>query len=164
MFHTLIRNALDLELADIDPERDVAVLQYTGGTTGTPKGAMLTHANLYTNAPQLKTFAARVRPGNEICLVLVPLCHTFGMTVMNFCFAIGAELVLSPQFKVGDVLNTIQRQRCTLLFGVPTIYAALSAHRDVHKYDLSSLRACISGGAPLPPRLRVLLRELPGAG
>jgi long-chain acyl-CoA synthetase len=154
MFHTLIRNAPEFELADINPERDVAVSQYTGGITGTPKGAMLTHANLYSNALQLKTFATWVEPGKETCLAMVPLCHAFGMTAMNFGFAIGAELVLLPQFKVGDVFNTIQRQRCTLLFGVPTIYSALSGHRDANKYDLSSLQTCISGGAPLAPEVK----------
>jgi long-chain acyl-CoA synthetase len=76
------------------------------------------------------------------------------MTVMNFGLAIGAELVLIPQFKVGDVLKTVQRQQCTLVFGVPTIYSALSAHRDIEKYNLSSLRICISGGAPLPPGVK----------
>jgi long-chain acyl-CoA synthetase len=154
MFDALIRNAPDFEPANIDPERDVAVLQYTGGITGNPKGAMLTHANLYTNAVQVKTFAIWVKPGNETCFVLVPLCHAFGMTVMNFGFAIGAELVLLPQLKVRDVFNTIQRQRCTLVFGVPTIYSALAAHRDVQRYDLSSLRMCISGGAPLAPEVK----------
>jgi long-chain acyl-CoA synthetase len=160
MFHMLIRNAPDFELPDIDPERDVAVLQYTGGISGTPKGAILTHANLYSNALQLKMFSTWVKPGNETSLVLIPLCHAFGMTVMNFGSAIGAELVLSPQFKVGDVFNTIQRQKCTLLFGVPTIYSALRAHRVVPKYDLSSLRICISGGAPLAPEVKSAFESL----
>jgi long-chain acyl-CoA synthetase len=162
MFHMLIRNAPDFEPPDIDPERDVAVLQYTGGISGTPKGAMLTHANLYSNALQIKTFATWVKPGNETSLVLIPLCHAFGMTVMNFGFAIGAEVVLSPQFKVGDIFNTIQRRRCTLLFGVPTIYSALSAHRVIRKYDLSSLRVCISGGAPLAPEVKSAFERLAG--
>jgi long-chain acyl-CoA synthetase len=162
LFDALIRNAPDFEPANIDPERDVAVLQYTGGITGNAKGAMLTHANLYSNALQVKTFASWVEPGNETCLVLVPVCHAFGMTVMNFGFAIGAELVLLPQLKVRDVFNTIQRQRCTLVFGVPTIYWALSAHKDSQKYDLSSLRFCVSGGAPLAPEVKSAFESLAG--
>jgi long-chain acyl-CoA synthetase len=162
MFDALSKNTPDYEPANIDPEHDVAVLQYTGGITGNPKGAMLTHANLYTNAVQLKTFAIWVKPGNETCFILVPLCHAFGMTVMNFGFAIGAELVLSSQFKVGDVFNTIQHQRCTLLFAVPTIYSALSAHRDVQKYNLSSLQICVSGGAPLTQEVKAAFERCAG--
>jgi long-chain acyl-CoA synthetase len=162
MFHTLIRNAPDQDSAEIDPERDVAVLQYTGGVSGSPKGAMLTHANLYINALQIKRFSAWVRPGNETSLVLLPLCHAFGMTVMNFAMAIGAELVLLPQFKVAEVLDTIRRRRCTLFFGVPTIYSALSSHKDVRKYDLSSLRTCISGGAPLAAEIKGAFEKIAG--
>lgn len=161
-FRRLIKNAGTSEPADIDAEREVAVLQYTGGVTGTLKGAMLTHANLYSNALQLKQFATWVKPGSETCFVPVPLCHAFGMNVMNFALCTGAKLVLPPQFRIADAFNAVQRERCTLLFGVPTIYSALSAYREARRYDLSSLRICISGGAPLAPEVKNAFESLVG--
>jgi long-chain acyl-CoA synthetase len=163
MFDALIRNGPDFELAAVDPEHDIAVLQYTGGVTGTPKGAMLTHANLYMNTLQLKTWATDVTLGKEKCLAVLPLFHTFGMTgIMNFGLAIGAELVLLPRFHVGEALSAISRHRCTLLFGVPTIYSALGTYGERRKFDLSSLKFCLSGGAPLSAEIQDAFKRFAG--
>ncbi|HWP58967.1 MAG TPA: long-chain fatty acid--CoA ligase [Candidatus Acidoferrales bacterium] len=163
MLRSLCKNSGEFEPEDIVPESDVAVLQYTGGVTGVSKGAMLTHANLYANALQIKTFARWVKPGGETCLVLVPLFHAFGMSVMNFAFSVGAELVLAPRFKVTAALQAVQRHRCTLLFGVPTVYSALSARSDARQYDLSSLRICVSGGGPLSPEVKAAFENVAGS-
>jgi len=161
-FDQLIDNARDFTPAQVDPERDIAVLQYTGGSTGIPKGAMLTHANLYSNTLQVRTWANEVSPGNEKILIVLPLCHAFGMAVMNFGLPIGAELILLPSFKVSEVLQAISREHSMVLFGVPTIYSALSTHRDCQKYDFSTLRFCISAGAPLLPEIKSAFEWLTG--
>lgn len=150
LFERLIAKKSIGEPAEIDPERDIAVLQYTGGTTGGPKGAMLTHANLYTNTCQIRCWATEVKPGAEKFLAVIPLCHAFGMTaVMNFGLCIGAEIVLLPRFKASEVLKVISDKRLSVFIGVPTIYSAIIAHKEREKYNLSSLKFCISGGAPL---------------
>ena len=150
-YERLIEAAGPLEPVDIDPKVDVAVLQYTGGTTGLPKGARLTHANLYANARQLALWSPDREGAQEKILGVLPLFHGFGMTaVMNLGFLIGAELVLLPHFKVGEVLKTIDREGPTIFIGVPTMFSAINAAGVLGKYDLSSLKYCISGGAPLP--------------
>ena len=149
-FDKLIDNDGELDAAAIDPETDVAVLQYTGGTTGFPKAVRLTHANLYANAKQLEMWAPDIRPGEEKILGVLPLFHAFGMTaVMNLGLGIGAELILLPHFKSTEVLATIDQEKPTIFIGVPTMFSALNAARDIADYDLSSLGFCISGGAPL---------------
>ena len=150
-YERLIEAAGPLEPLEIDPKVDVAVLQYTGGTTGLPKGARLTHANLYANARQLALWDQNQGGEAEKILGVLPLFHGFGMTaVMNLGFLIGAELVLLPHFKAGEVLKTINREKPTIFIGVPTMFSAINAAGDLDKYDLSSLKYCISGGAPLP--------------
>lgn len=148
---------------EIDPVQDVAVLQYTGGTTGFPKGARLTHANLHANAMQLALWGPGTRRGEEKILGVLPLFHAFGMTaVMNLGIAIGAELVLMPHFKVAEVLQTIDREQPTFFIGVPTMISAMNAVRNLADYDLSSLKYCISGGAPLPLPVQERFEELTG--
>lgn len=164
MFSSLIADKGDLEPVAIDPQRDIAVLQYTGGTTGTPKGAMLSHGNLHTNTAQIRIWAAEAKPGREKFLAVLPLCHAFGMTaVMNFGLSIGAEIVLLPRFKVAEVLRVISRARPTVLIGVPALFSALSAHNSRGRYDLSSLRFCISGGAPLPLQVKSDFERISGS-
>ena len=154
-FDRLIANKGDFAPANIDPRRDVAVLQYTGGTTGTPKGAMLSHANLYANCLQTRAYAAEARPGAETVLAVLPLFHVFGMTVvMNVSLLTGARMVLLPRFKVRDLLAAIDKHRVTILFGVPTMYSAINGHAERDKHDLSSLRFAVSGGAPLPLQVK----------
>lgn len=154
-FDRLIDNDGEPDPVSIDPENDVAVLQFTGGTTGFPKAARLTHANLFANAAQIALWAPVAKPGREKILGVLPLFHAFGMTaVMNFGLRIGAELILLPHFKTAEVLDAIDRERPTIFIGVPTMYSALNALRNLGKYDISSLEFCISGGAPLPAEVQ----------
>ncbi len=163
IFERLIANDGAFEPAEIDPDRDIAVLQYTGGTTGTPKGAMLTHSNLYSNTVQTRIWATPIQPGNEKVLAILPLFHVFGMTgLMNLGLAIGAEILLLPRFKVSEVLRVIEKNRSSILMGVPTIYSAINEHKDSENYDLSSLKFCISGGASLPLRVKNTFDGLTG--
>ncbi len=139
----------------VDPLRDVAVLQYTGGTTGTPKGAMLTHANLTANSRQVAAHMSGLAPGGERVLAVLPLFHVFAMTsVMNFGVELGAEIILQPRFVVGDVMRAIERQRVTIFPAVPTIYGAVNKAAESGKHDLTSVKVCVSGGAPLPGEIR----------
>jgi long-chain acyl-CoA synthetase len=161
-FERLIANDGRIPPAAIDPAA-IAVLQYTGGTTGLPKAAQLTHANLYANAAQLALWAPEARPGQEKSLAVLPLFHAFGMTaVMNLSLRIGAEIILLPKFQTAEVLSVITRDRPTILIGVPSLFSALSAHRDIGEYDLSSLKFCISGGAPLPAEIQRRFEALSG--
>ncbi len=147
----------------IDPEKDVALLQYTGGTTGIPKAAMLTHANLYANTMQTLMWATSAKPGEEKVLAVLPFFHVFGMTgVMNAAFRNGAELIILPRFKVSEVLRVIHKQRPTGFMGVPTMYSSINSAKDLSKYDLSSLKYCISGGAALHHGIQQRFEELTG--
>ncbi len=162
-FARLIAEPSPLKPVEIDPQKDLAVLQYTGGTTGTPKGAMLTHANLVANVRQIVARATDAVPGQERTLLVLPLFHVFAMTVgMNFCIAIGAEIILLPRFDLAEVLATIQKLKPTSFPGVPTIYTALNAAASQGKHDLSSIRFCNSGGAPLPVEVRSRFESLTG--
>ena len=162
-FEHLIENDGVPEPASIDPVRDVAVLQYTGGTTGFPKGAELTHANLFTNTAQLALWASDARRGLEKSLAVLPLFHSFGMTaVMNLSLWIGAEIVMLAKFQVAEVNATISSEKPTIFIGVPTMFSALTAARDFAAQDLSSLKFCISGGAPLPAEVQRRFEELSG--
>ena len=162
-FDRLIDNDGAPEPVSIDPENDVAVFQFTGGTTGFPKAARLTHANLYANAAQIDLWANKVKAGEEKILGVLPLFHAFGMTaVMNLGVRIGAELILLPHFKTAEVLDAIERQRPTIFIGVPTMFSALNAVRDIDKYDISSLEFCISGGAPLAAEIQRRFEDMTG--
>lgn len=130
---------------------DLALLQYTGGTTGVSKGVMLTHKNLVANAIQCKNWFPSVSVGKESLLAVLPFFHSFGMTVaMNVPVYIAAAMILVPQFKTKEILSIIQKYKPTLFPGVPTMYVAINNHPDVTNYDLSSIKYCISGAAPLP--------------
>lgn len=138
--------------AQIDPEEDVAVLQFTGGTTGTPKGAMLTHFNIMANTLQTYKWGEHLlRQGQDIFLTIIPLFHVYGMTVaLNCGTMLGAALLLVPRFDSAEVLNLIQTYRPTYFPGVPTMYIALLNHPALNETDISSLRLMNSGSAPLP--------------
>ena len=150
----------------IDPDT-VAVLQYTGGTTGLPKGAMLTHANLaaatgqcvLTNVDNDKLLGH----GKERFLAVLPLFHIYALVCdMLFPLSIGAEIVLAVRFDPGAVLRDIAQRRITCFPGVPTMFTALVSHPDVASHDLHSLKVCCSGGAPLPVELLNRFAELTG--
>ena len=148
---------------EITPETDIAVLQYTGGTTGTPKGAMLTHANLTINIQQVDAWATNLDKEGEIILGVLPLFHIFAMTtVLNFGVARGFKMVLVPKFDIDDVLKLIGKTRPTIFPGVPTIYNAILHHPKAKSIDLSSLKFCISGGAALPAEVKRGFEALSG--
>ncbi len=146
----------------IDPS-DVAVLQYTGGTTGRPKGAMLTHANLSINAQQGTNHMPSMQPGQEKMVAVLPFFHVFAMTsVLNGGLSMGAELILHPRFEIDTLMASLTRDKPTMLHAVPTIYAAIATATETNRADISSLRVCISGGAPLPAEIREHFEALTG--
>ncbi|MHC4261816.1 MAG: long-chain-fatty-acid--CoA ligase [Planctomycetota bacterium] len=131
---------------------DIAVLQYTGGTTGRSKGAMLTHRNLHVNVQQLRAWFAPVEEDREVILTCLPLFHVFGMTVaMNFGLEIGAHQILEANPRDPEALvKSIAKHRVTMFPGVPALFAAINKLPDLDRYDLSSIKGCFSGSAPLP--------------
>ncbi len=136
---------------DIDVN-EVAALQYTGGTTGTPKGAMLTHANLSINVQQAASwFPGLAVEGEERFLCVIPFFHSFAMTgLMNFAISKAAQMIMLPRFDLKQTLKLIDEAKPTIMAGVPTLFNALAKAPDITSHDLSSLKFCISGGAPLP--------------
>jgi len=146
----LLANDGRFEKPRITPDA-VAVLQYTGGTTGTPKGAMLTHANIATNVNQVKLWRnLQVKEGDSI-LGILPLFHVFAMTtVMNYGIASGMEMILVPKFELIDTLKLIGKLRPRMMPAVPTLLNAMLRHPHIANFDLSSLEYCLSGGAALP--------------
>jgi long-chain acyl-CoA synthetase len=161
-FHDLLKAAAKPPNVGINPEEDLAALQYTGGTTGTAKGAMLTHMNLVSNA---LAFAAWIKgvAAKETFLTALPLFHIYGMTTsMNVPVSLAAKMVLLPKFDPAEALKSIQSQRVTVFCGVPTMYSLLLANPDLSKFDLTSIRVCISGASPLPPQVQKKFMDVTG--
>ncbi|MFL5333500.1 MAG: long-chain-fatty-acid--CoA ligase [Geminicoccaceae bacterium] len=162
-FERLIVNDGRVDAPACEPERTVAMLQYTGGTTGTPKGAELTHASLYSNAMQVGRWFHTRKPGQERILGVLPLFHIFGMaTVMNAGLQLGAELILLPKFEIEQLMLTIHKKRPTIFPAVPTLFAAITRYDSRSRYDLSSIEICVSGGAPLPAEVKDSFERLTG--
>jgi long-chain acyl-CoA synthetase len=150
-FRTLLRTGRPAAQAEVDPVRDVAVLQYTAGTTGEPKAAMLSHANLVANSYQMRLWLPDALPGREVTLAVLPLFHVYGLTLcMLMTVLLAGRLVLVPRFDLETVLAVIDTERPTLFPGVPPIYQALLDSPRTRRHDLSSLRACVSGAMKLP--------------
>lgn len=148
---------------DIDFEEDLAILQYTGGTTGFPKGVMLTHKNLIANAKMCKAWLYKCREGEEVVLGALPFFHVYGMTtVMILSVLQASKMVLIPKPDPDTLLKTIQKQRPTMFPGAPTMYIGLLNHPDLAKYDLSSIDSCISGSAPLPVEIQEQFEKVTG--
>jgi long-chain acyl-CoA synthetase len=140
---------------------ELAAIIYTSGTTDKPKGVCLTHANLVANAIQTRHWVHDLNYGEEICLSVVPLTHSYGMTnAMNIPIALGATIILLPVFELEQVLNHIKQYRPTLFPGVPSMYMAISHAPDVRSYGLDSIKACISGAAPLPVEVQEAFEKL----
>jgi long-chain acyl-CoA synthetase len=159
-FQELVKDAAEPPSVNINPQ-DLAALQYTGGTTGTAKGAMLTQANLVSNA---LAFAAWIKGAEEdTFLAALPLFHIYGMTTsMNVPISLAAKMVLLPKFEPAVALETIQRHRVTVFCGVPTMYSVLLTSPALSRFDLTSIRVCISGASPLPPQVKKRFMEVTG--
>ncbi|CAG7629006.1 Long-chain-fatty-acid--CoA ligase [Paenibacillus solanacearum] len=148
----------------IDAEQDLALIQYTGGTTGLAKGVMLTHYNLVANAIQSRLWSYRSEQGKEVYLSALPFFHVFGLTVLlNQAVYLAGTLVLLPRFEIQPLLETIRRTRPTVFPGAPTMYISMIHHPEAPGYDLSSLEVCISGAASLPLDVQERFETMTGA-
>nr|WP_094075179.1 AMP-binding protein [Rossellomorea vietnamensis] len=158
---TAVAEAISQE--EFDFENDLALLQYTGGTTGFPKGVMLTHKNLVANASMCDAWLYKCKKGEEKMLGILPFFHVYGMTaVLILSVMQGYKMILLPKFDAETTLKTIQKLKPTLFPGAPTIYIGLLNHPDLKKYDLSSIDSCLSGSAPLPVEVQQQFEEVTG--
>ena len=164
LFVEIMRSAPLKEITvPFDFEEDLALLQYTGGTTGFPKGVMLTHKNLIANTMMCNAWLYKCEDGQEIVLGILPFFHVYGMTtVLILSVMKKSKMVLMPKFDVEDTLKTIDKQKPTLFPGAPTMYIGLLNHPDLGKYDLSSIKACLSGSAPLPLEVQERFEAITG--
>ena len=145
---------------EVLPE-DLAVIQYTGGTTAQSKGVMLSHRNLVANALQTRHWLPAAVEGRERFLCVVPLFHSYGLTTaLNVPVSLGAAMILKPQFQILDVLKTIKKYKPTIFPGVPSMYVAINNFRGVRKFGIQSINACISGSAPLPVEVQETFEKL----
>ncbi len=145
---------------DVEPE-DLAVIQYTGGTTGQSKGVMLSHRNLLANALQTRHWLPVAVEGRERFLCVVPIFHSYGLTTaMNVPVSLGAAMILKPQFQVLDVLQTIRKYQPTIFPGVPGMYMAINNFRGARNYGIKSIKVCLSGSAPLPVEVQEAFEKL----
>ena len=151
------------ERPEIDPRNDVAIFLYTGGTTGVPKAVMSTHYNLVANAYQVLEWLPD-KDEKDVFLGVLPYFHSYGMTTsLNAPIAFGATIVLVPDPRdIETILKFIQKYRVSIFCGVPTMYNAILNHPALKKYDLSSIKACISGAAPLPVEVKRKFEEVTG--
>ena len=153
----------DVKKPAFDFEHDLALLQYTGGTTGSPKGVMLTHKNLISNATMCDAWLYKSKKGEETIMGIIPLFHVYGLTtVLILSVMQGNRMVLLPKFDPETALKTINKQKPTLFPGAPTLYIGLMNHPDIAKYDLSSIEACLSGSAPLPAEVQEKFEKITG--
>jgi long-chain acyl-CoA synthetase len=145
---------------DIDPG-DLAIIQYTGGTTAKPKGVMLSHRNLVANALQTRHWIPDAHEGAERFLCVLPFSHSYGLTTALITpITLGATLILKARFEIADLLKSIRRYRPTIFPGVPQMYVAIKDFPGVRKYGISSIKACISGSAPLPVEVQEAFEKL----
>src|SRR3954471_21332804 len=164
-FTTLLKAAgLPARQAAIDPETDLALLQYTGGTTGLSKGAMLTHANLVSNAYMNRLWDTGAVAGKEVTLGVLPLFHAYGLTVaMTSTVLLGGTLVLLPRFDLDQVFAAIDEWKPTTFPGVPPIYKAISDSPKAKQHNLRSIRLCVSGAMKLPVEIQEQFEKISGA-
>ncbi len=164
-FDNVIDNDGVYESVSIDPLEDIAVLQYTGGTTGVPKAAMLTHSNVFANVEQFYTLLENVIvDGEEKTLGILPLFHVFAMTVvMNYSFRCGAEILLVSHFDPKIIAPILREKKPTIIPGVPTIFGVIASHPLTKDIDLSYTKYCVAGGAPIPRETKELFEKNTGA-
>jgi long-chain acyl-CoA synthetase len=142
---------------------DIALLQYTGGTTGTPKGVMLSHRNMIVNTIQCHAWVPDFQEGLEIFLGVIPFFHAYGLsTTQHIAIMTGASQILLPRFQVQEVLEAIHRHRVTIFSGIPAMFMMINEFEKVARYDLRSLRVCLSGASPLPTEVQDRFQRLTG--
>lgn len=147
----------------IEPGTDLALLQYTGGTTGLAKGVMLTHANLVANVMQCRHWFYKANQGQEKFLAVVPFFHVYGMTVgMNLSICLAGSLIVLPKFDIPLMLKTIEKEKPTVFPGAPTMYIGLLNHDHLAKHNISSIEACLSGSAALPVEVQEKFEAITG--
>ena len=148
----------------VDPQRDMAVLQYTGGTTGVSKGCMLSHSNLSANVQQCRALLHTLGGQQETFIGILPYFHIYGLTVcMNLATMLGAAQVPFPRYSPKDVLKAIDKIRPTIFPGAPALYISLLQQKDVGDYDLKSIKYCVSGSAPMPVEYIEQFKAMTGA-
>jgi long-chain acyl-CoA synthetase len=148
--------------ADVDVKRDPAAFVYTGGTTGLSKGAMLSHHNIVSNVLQVAPCITDFVRGKDGVMCVLPFFHSFGMVAMNFGIAQAGKLVMVPRFELHSVLKQLAKEKPTFFPGVPRLFVALNEAPETPKYDLKSVKACISGAAPLPRAVADRFNEVTG--
>ena len=148
----------------VNPEKDLALLQYTGGTTGVSKGVMISHQNLATNVQQYLAILHKLGKEHEVLLGVLPYFHIFGLNVcINFAAALGATMVPFPRFLPRDILKSAKKIKPTIFPSAPSVFMALLQQKDIHTFDLSSIRFCISGSAPIPVEIIKQFKKIAGA-
>ena len=163
-FLSLLKGVEAARQVQLDPETDLALLQYTGGTTGASKGAMLTHYNLVSNAYMNRLWDTGATAGKEVSLAVLPLFHAYGLTVaMNATVLLGGTLVLLPRFDIDQVFAAIDEWKPTMFPGVPPLYKALADSPKVRSHDLRSIRLCVSGAMKLPTEIQEQFEKISGA-
>ncbi|MBA2252384.1 MAG: AMP-binding protein, partial [Nitrospirales bacterium] len=159
----LMKRLVEKRTVQVSPD-DVALLQYTGGTTGTPKGVVLTHRNLIANTLQCCHWMPSLRKGEEKFLAVLPFFHVYGMSAcQNLSVSVVGCLTLLPRFQVGEVLKTIEQEHITVFPGIPAMYSAINNYQHLERYNLRSIRLCISGAGPLHPDVQRRFETLTGA-
>lgn len=162
-FRDLLTYGVMEQPALVEPQKDLALIQYTGGTTGTPKGVVLTHANLVANCVQLQAWLPPINVEQLAVVGALPFFHVYGMTtVMNWGLMNGARIILFPRFELVRVLKAIQKYRPQLFPGVPAMYVAINNYPEVGRFDLKSIVWCISGAAALPQEVKETFERLTG--
>jgi len=166
LYHSFVK---ELDGASVEPVNvpldmdKTALLQYTGGTTGVAKGVIMTHRNMTANAYQCRYWLPRLENGNEVFMLAIPIFHSYGMTAgMNFALVTVASMVLIPKFEVVQVLKSVDKYKVSIFPGVQAIYVAINNYPDVKKYNIRSIKACISGAGPLHQEVQKKFEELTG--
>lgn len=164
-YKELTAKGTDFTKASIDPENDLAVIQFTGGTTGIPKGAMLSHANISVNCQQVADWFPEIEFGKAKIVAVLPFFHVFAMTgCLNFPILTGMEVVMLPRFELDDCMATIHKHKPDVFAGVPTIYTAFNNDGGLGtKYDFSTIKYAISGGAGLPQEVKRKFEDMSSA-
>jgi long-chain acyl-CoA synthetase len=162
-YASLLRGSRRLAVQVDKPTETLALLQYTGGTTGEPKGVMLTHANLTFNVEQALSVLHTLRGKPHIFAALLPFFHVYGLsTCLLVPTALRAALIVIPRYEPGELLRLIAEHKVTLFPGAPSIYLSLMQHKEFTKHDLSSIQYCISGSAPIPASALERFQNLTG--